>query len=72
MLVGMKAPWPVRFLWSSASLARMMMPEERSLASRALANMRPWVSLPDMGRPKMLIEPVPSQDLIVAILFSIV
>ena len=49
----------------------MMMPEERNLPSRALASRMPWVSLPDIGSPKILILPVPSQDLIVAILSSI-
>ena len=47
------------------------MPEERNLAPNVSASLMPWVSLPDMGRPKMLILPVPSQVLIVSILSSI-
>ncbi len=51
-------------------MARIIRPEERNLAPKASARRRPWVSLPDMGKPKMLIEPVSSQVLIVEILSS--
>ena len=49
-------------------MERMMSPEERNLAPRVSASLTPWVSLPDMGRPKMLMLPVPSHCLIVSIL----
>ena len=47
------------------------MPEERNLPSNALASLMPWVSLPDIGKPNMLILPVPSHVLIFSILDSI-
>ncbi len=70
MLVGMRAPFPERSWRVSCSMARIIMPEERNLAFKVSANFTPWVSLPDMGRPKMLMEPVPSQVLMVAIFSS--
>ena len=48
------------------------MPEDRNLAPRASANLMPWVSLPDIGKPKILMDPVPSHFLIVAIFSSMV
>lgn len=53
-------------------MSRIIMPEEMNLASRASARRMPWVSLPDIGRPKMLMLPVPSQFLMVASLSFIV
>ena len=53
-------------------MARIMMPEERNLAFRASASLTPWVSLPDMGRPKILMLPVPSHCLIVSNFSSII
>lgn len=47
------------------------MPEERNLPSNALASLMPWVSLPDIGKPNMLMLPVPSQALIFSIFVSI-
>ena len=48
------------------------MPDEMNLASSVSANLMPWVSLPDIGKPKILIEPVPSQVLIAEIFSSMV
>ncbi len=52
-------------------MARIMMPEERNFAFNASASLMPWVSLPDIGKPKMFIEPVPSHFLIAVIFSSI-
>lgn len=48
------------------------MPEERNLASKVSASLMPWVSLPDIGKPKMLMLPVPSHCLIEEICASII
>ena len=45
-----------------------MRPDDKNLAPRISARRMPWVSLPDMGKPNRLIEPVPSHCLMVLIL----
>jgi len=48
-----------------------MRPEERNLPSMVSARRMPTVSLPDKGKPKTLMLPVPIQFLIV-VMFSFI